>query len=234
VPPDEAERALRDLDRVYRWLRFGAPLRRAVLAALAAEPPAPAPWVLDLGAGGGHVATDLATAARRRGRRLRVVGLDAKLSHLLAARRLGSPQAGVVAEAAALPLAGGAVACSFSHLFFHHLEPASNRRVLEEMRRVSRRAVVVLDLRKSLVSRLLVRPCLRLLALSPTAFDDGVASVRSAYGTDEVAAVAAGLPVRELRGRFPFRWSLVLAGEDRAAAPEGDTGSPAGAPGRRV
>jgi ubiquinone/menaquinone biosynthesis C-methylase UbiE len=143
-----------------------------------------------------------------------VVGVDAKLSHLLAARRLGSPQVGVVAEASALPLADRSVACAFSHLFFHHLDPAGNRGVVEEMRRVARRAAVVVDLRRSALSRLLARPCLRLLAISPTAYHDGVASVQSAYGLDEVAAVVDGLPVRELRRRFPFRWSLVVAGSD--------------------
>ena len=214
MPPAEAERALRDLDRVYRWLRFGAPLRRAVLGAIAREPLAAGqrPWLLDLGAGGGHVAADLAGVARRRGRSVRVVGVDAKLSHLLAARRLGSPQIAVVAEASTLPLADRSVTCAFSHLFFHHLDPPGNRRVMEEMRRVASRAAVVVDLRRSALSRLLARPCLRLLAISPTAYHDGIASVRSAYGLDEVAAVVEGLPVRELRRRFPFRWSLVVAG----------------------
>lgn len=213
MPPAEAERALRDLDRVYRWLRFGAPLRRAVLDALArgTGEGGGKPWVVDVGAGGGHVADDLVAAARRHGHPLTVVGVDAKLSHLLAGRRMGSPQRPVVADARALPFAGGALACALSHLFFHHLDEDANRVVIEEMRRVAHRVVVV-DLRRSRVSRLLVRPCLRLLSLSPTAYHDGVASVRGSYRLEEVAAVVEGLPVRELRGRFPFRWSLVVAG----------------------
>ena len=91
MPPAEAERALRDLDRVYRWLMFGAPLRRAVLDLVARGTGSGAgrAWVVDVGAGGGHVADDLMAAARRRGRRLTVVGVDAKLSHLLAGRRMG-------------------------------------------------------------------------------------------------------------------------------------------------
>ena len=215
VPPAEAERALRDLDRVYRWLLFGAPLRRAVLDVLARSGGSGGgrSWAVDVGAGGGHVADDLVAAARRRGRHLTVAGVDAKLSHLLAGRRMGSPQLPVVADAQALPFAGGAVTCALSHLFFHHLDDAANRVVLEEMRRVARHVVVV-DLRRSRVSRLLVRPCLRLLALSPTAYHDGVASVHGSYRLEEVAAVVEGLPVRELRARFPFRWSLLIAGAD--------------------
>jgi SAM-dependent methyltransferase len=218
VPPDEAERALRDLERVYRWLLFGGPLRRAVLAAVRGERGA---LVLDLGAGGGHVAADLARRgdahrndARRSDAAPKVVGLDIKLSHLLAGRRMGSPQVPVVADASALPFPPGAFACAFSHLFFHHLDEAANRRVIEQMRRVARRAVVIVDLRRSRLSRLLVRPCLRLLGLSPTAYHDGVVSAETSYALPAVADVVAGLPVRELRARFPFRWTLVVAGSD--------------------
>ena len=229
VAPAEAERALRDLDRVYRWLLFGAPLRRAVLDAVAGEAGAreKRSWAVDIGAGGGHVAADLAAAARRAGVALTVVGIDAKLSHLLAGRRMRSPQLPVVADASALPLADAAVACAFSHLFFHHLDASGNRRVIAEMRRVARRAVVV-DLRRSRASRLLVRPCLRLLKLSPIGFHDGVVSVETSYALRDVAAVVDGLPVRELRARFPFRWSLVIAGLPGRREQAGGTAGRAG------
>jgi SAM-dependent methyltransferase len=207
IDPAEAERALLDLERVYHRLLGSHGLRRPVLAAAGALPHG---RCLDVGAGGGHVATDLRAAAGP-ARRLVVVGLDAKLSHLLAARRLGSPQLAVVGDAGALPFAAGAFACAFSHLLFHHFDAATNRRIVEEMRRVARRAVVV-DLRRSLVARLLSRLCLRLLRLGPTAYHDGVVSMARSYDLGSVAEVVAGLPVLELRRRFLYRWSLVVAG----------------------
>lgn len=201
VTPAEAEEALRDLELVYRLLLArGHDLRRLVLReSLAVDNR----WCLDLGAGGGHVAADLTRDARRRGRTLRVIGADRKLSHLLAGRRLGSPQVPLVADAAALPLRGGAVACAFSHLFFHHFDGPRNRRVLGEMRRVAG-SVVVVDLRKSRVLSWLVRPALRLLGLGEVAYDDGVTSVERSYDLADVAAAADGLPVVELCRRFPF------------------------------
>ncbi|HEV8629825.1 MAG TPA: methyltransferase domain-containing protein [Thermoanaerobaculia bacterium] len=218
VPPAEAEVALRDLERVYRLLLGGRDLRRAVFATLDDLPPgSKSPWVLDLGAGGGHVAADLQRDAAARGRSLRVIGVDAKLSHLLAGRRFGSPQRPLVADAMALPLRDSAVACAFSHLFFHHFDAADNRRVLAEMRRVAR-AVVVVDLRHSSLLRWLVRPGLRLLRLGEVAYADGVVSVERSYRLREVAAVVAGMPDATLSVRFPFRWSLVLRG---AGAPAG-------------
>jgi SAM-dependent methyltransferase len=213
VAPAEAEEALRDLERVYRLLLArGHDLRRLVLRHARGVDDR---WCLDLGAGGGHIAADLVRDAQRQGRTVRVIGVDRKLSHLLAGRRLGSPQVPLVADAAALPLRAAAIACAFSHLFFHHFDERENRRVLAEMRRVAR-AVVVVDLRKSRLLSWLVRPALRLLRLGDVAFDDGVTSVERSYGLADVAAAAEGLPIVELRRRFPFRWALVL-GDGREA-----------------
>jgi SAM-dependent methyltransferase len=215
VPPAEAERALRDLERVYRlFLAGGRDLRRLVLRELAAAGSADDTgvwWCLDLGSGGGHIGADLVRDAARRGRTLRVIGVDAKLAHLLAGRRFGSPQLPLVADAAALPLRAGALGCAFSHLFFHHFDADGNRQVLAEMCRVAASAVVV-DLRRGKVLRALVRPGLRLLALGEVAYHDGVVSAERSYSFDELTDAVAGFPVVELRRRFPFRWALVLRG----------------------
>jgi SAM-dependent methyltransferase len=214
VAPHEAERALRDLRRVYRLLG-GRDLQRALLRALATDTPGSRPrsWVLDLGSGGGHVGDDLARRAGRRGIAARVIGVDAKLTHLLAGRRMGSLQLPVVADAAALPVRTGALAVAFSHLFFHHFDAAENRRVLGEMRRVAR-VVVVVDLARGWLARAAVRPLLRLLRLSPLAFEDGVTSVERAYTLGEVEQVVAGMAVGRLAPSFPARWLLVLRGDD--------------------
>ena len=209
VPPAEAERALRDLERVYRlFLGGGRDLRRLVLRELRRSG---SPWCLDLGAGGGHIGADLVRDAAREGRTIKVVGVDAKLAHLLAGRRFGSPQLPLVADAAALPLRDGTVGCGFSHLFFHHFDAAQNRRVLAEMCRVAK-SVVVVDLRRGRLLRALVRPGLRLLALGDVAYDDGVTSVERSYSLAELEHAIDGLPVVERRPSFPFRWALVLRG----------------------
>jgi SAM-dependent methyltransferase len=211
VEPMAAERALRDLRRVYRVLGGGV-LQRALVRALPAGDPRP--WVLDLGSGGGHVGDDLLARARRDGAREampRVLGIDAKLAHLVAARRMGAVQRPVVADATVLPFRDGALALAFSHLFFHHFDAEGNRRVLAEMRRVARRVVVV-DLERGWLARATVRPLLRVLRLSRVAYDDGVTSVERAYTRREVAAVVAALPVVRLAASFPARWVLELRG----------------------
>ncbi len=213
MPPAEAERALRDLERVYRvFLGGGHDLRRLVLReAFVGDPARTRGWCLDLGSGGGHIGADLVRDAAKRGERLAVIGVDAKLSHLLAGRRLGSPQLPLVADAEALPLREGALACAFSHLFFHHFDAAGNRRVLAEMCRVAR-SVVVVDLRRGRLLRALVRPGLRLLRLGEVAYHDGIVSVERSYALRDLDDVVDGLSTVERRRSFPFSWALVLRG----------------------
>ncbi len=206
--PAETARSLRELDRVNRWLLGGLPLARTLLPLLprGARPP----LVLDLGTGSGEVAAALARKAARRGTPVQVVGLDRKLSHLVIGRRTGRPHWRVVGDAAALPFRDGAFAWSFSTLFFHHFDRDANRRVLAEMQRVARGGAVVVDLRRSRLLWLLVALLVPLLGAGRVTRTDGRTSVRRAWTLGEVAELVRGLPVAELRRRFPFRFSLVL------------------------
>lgn len=207
---EEAERSLRDLGWINRLLLGALPLKRTILPRLGrwSEPRR----VLDLGTGTGAVAEDLARAAGRRGAPLKVVGLDLKLRHLVIGRRSGSDQLRVVADATALPFRDGAFEWSFSTLFFHHFEAEANLRVLAEMRRVSRAGAAVVDLRPSRLAPPLLLAFQRLLGASEVTRHDGQVSFENSWSIGDVNRLTAGLPVRELRRRFPFRWSLVLDG----------------------
>jgi SAM-dependent methyltransferase len=208
LPFEEAERSLSDLGRVNRLLLGALPLKRTLLPRLGrwSEPRR----VLDLGTGTGEIAAELAGAAARQGSPLQVVGLDLKLRHLVIGKRSGSSQHRVVGDATALPFRDGVFEWSFSTLFFHHFEAEPNRRVLAEMRRVSRSGAAVVDLRPSWLATHLLLVFLGLIGASEITRHDGRVSLERSWSLGDVARLTAGLPVRELRRRFPFRWSLVL------------------------
>jgi ubiquinone/menaquinone biosynthesis C-methylase UbiE len=210
LPFEEAERSLGDLGRINRLLLGALPLKRTLLPRLGRWT-GPRP-VLDLGTGTGEIAADLARAAARRGAPLKVVGVDLKLRHLVIGRRRAPGQLRVVADATALPFRDGAVEWSFSTLFFHHFEAGQNRQVLAEMRRVSRAGAVVVDLRPSRLALRLLLVFFRLIGASEVTRHDGRVSFERSWSLADVARLTESLPVRELRRRFPFRWSLVIDG----------------------
>lgn len=205
LPLAETERALADIGRVHTVVGIRA-IRRTLLPRLAGG----RRIVLDLGTGNGALAARLAGVARRLGIELRTVGVDRKLAHLAIGRRQGFEQRRVVADAAALPFADGCLDAAFSTLLFHHFDGPTNRRILDEMRRVARGVAVVVDLRRSRLGSLLGRVVLFLLGLGPVARYDGRLSLDQAWRLDEVRRLLATGEVAEVRRRWPFRWSLVL------------------------
>lgn len=205
---EQTLRALADLRRSNRLLFGYRALIRSLLPRLGSGPEPSR--LLDVGTGSGDTAAALVRAAARRGKRVEITGVDLKPGHLLLGRRRYPEQHRVSAAADALPFADGAFDWAFSTLFFHHFDAQLNRRILAEMRRVSRRGVVVVDLHRSPWLRLLIRPGLRLLGTGPVAYHDGLVSAAQSWTIPEVAELVRGLPVRELRRRFPFRFSLIL------------------------
>jgi len=210
LAPALVERSLVELARVNRWLLGHLPVRRTLLPRIAAGPREQR--LLDVGTGSGDVAAGLARRAARRGRRLAVVGVDRKLAHLVVGRRLGRRQLRVVGDARALPFRAGSVDWSLSTLFFHHFDAPTNRAILAEMRRVSIRGAVVVDLRASRWGRWLGRLLIPLLGVGPVTRHDGRVSLARAWRLPDVRRLTADLPVAEISKRHPFRFVLVLDG----------------------
>lgn len=209
LPLAETERALKDLERVNRWLfGIGASLRTLLPLVCRVGNRC---RLLDVGTGTGQIATALARSARRRGISVRVIGADRKLSHLLSGRRRGRLQLAVVASADALPFRRSAIDWVCSNLLLHHFDRSENLVILGEMQRVARRGVAIVDLRHSRWARILFRLTAPLLGLKHVASHDGRLSTDQAWSLSEVVALTDGLDVVEVRRRFPFRFSLVLA-----------------------
>lgn len=215
---EEARRALSDLDRVNRLLLGVWAARRTLVPLLADGTSRDRPVsVLDLGTGSGSLAATVARSAGRRGARVRLVGLDRRLTHLVVGRALtgrggrGEPEPlRVAASVDALPFREGAFDWTVSNLVFHHFDGRMNRRILAEMRRCARRGAVVVDLRRSRLAVALARAVFPLLGVGRVARHDGFLSIRQSWTVPEVRKLTGDLPVAELRRRFPFRWSLVV------------------------
>jgi len=238
LPYGEATRALRDLDRVHRWTFGLLALRRTLLPRLLdrrGEATGGARRrlvrVLDVGTGSGSGPRSLVRAAHRRGVAVQAIGVDRRLTHLVAGREDGYEELRVVASADALPFRDGAVDWATCHLFIHHFDGEETRRLVEEMRRSACRGVALVDLRRNRFAAWLIRLLFPLLGIGEIARADGLLSVRQSWTIGEIRALAhaARWPVAELRRRFPFRWSMIVGATDgRAPSGPDRSGPPSG------
>ncbi len=192
-----------DIARCNRWLG-GLHALRAQFRPLWAQLPARC-TVLDVACGVGDLGAALIRDGARRGVEVRVIALDRR--HELAERAGARGSLPLVADVAALPLAPASVDVAICGQFLHHLDATGIVRLVTDLGRLARHAVLISDLRRSRAATLGLWVASWPLALHPISRHDGMASVRNGFSAPELAALlsdAAGHPVRVVP-RFPFR-----------------------------
>lgn len=212
---------LRDIRRFNRLLRWDAAAAREVAHLFRASAPAQRPTILDVGCGSGDIALAVATRLRRDGHAPRLICADLHRPILVAARRhvgAATPCDYLRADGLRLPLPDRAVDLALCSSTLHHFSPADAARLLRELGRVARRAVVVSDLARGWPTYLGARALTAVATRNPATRHDGVASALRAYTAAEVRALAAdaGLRGALVRGQWPGRliltWQRVTPG----------------------
>jgi ubiquinone/menaquinone biosynthesis C-methylase UbiE len=207
VPAGEAEASLTDIEWVHRRLGGRSLVRRRLIPLLATlGAPGIGLSILDLGCGSGHVGRDLVEPAAAHGMRLHLLGIDRKVSHA----RLAARGSTVAADAFRLPFPDRSVSVVLSTLFLHHFSPGEAATLLAESRRVAASAIVVLDLTRHRLALAAISVVGPIAFRSRLSVADGKTSVRQAYTSDEIAAIAARvLPGARVTMASRFVWELV-------------------------
>lgn len=170
--------------------------------------------VLDVACGGGDV--PLAMARQLRAARVHItLTLSDRSPHALALAQVAAQDAGL--EASASPgtapddLPEGAWDIVTNSLFLHHLSRPQVVATLAAMARRARVAVVVSDLRRSVIGWAVTWLMCRLVTRSPIVHFDGPASVQAAWTVDEVRQMAqeAGLEGARVEACWPWRMLLI-------------------------
>jgi len=161
--------------------------------------------VLDVGAGSGEVASDLARRLERKGRRARVIALDLQWRHLIVGRARGGIRS-CAADAFQLPFADGSADWVVSTLLLHHFSPEDNVRLLREIARVARIGFALVDIRRHRLPLAFFSVAGRLGLGTRESLEDGIASVRQSYTPDEARGIAArAVPGARVKRVFPYR-----------------------------
>lgn len=209
VDPTLRARSIGDVTRSNRLL---GGLRAALIEVRAARRAASGPLtLLDVGTGLADIPHHACAEAQRAGFLLTTIVVDEASSLLTASR--GRAAHAVCANALALPFQSGSVDVVMCSQLLHHFDEDGARRLIAEMNRVARHAVIVSDLRRSWIAAagfwLVSFP----LGFHRITRHDGVLSVLRGFTTSELAglvsAATGATPVvrRRLGFRITVRWT---------------------------
>ena len=237
--PAELRRALHFIRRVNRWLGYTRATLRQIERFSREWDRQTTYTLLDVATGSADVPAAIMRWARRRGWKVRVIGIDFHAGTIAAAAGAiaadstatepadGSAvrgdqaqgdirQGGITllrGDALRLPLADASVDYAMTSMFLHHLTDADVTRALAELGRVARRGVVVSDLLRN--RRAYAWISLFTCLTSEMVRHDARTSVRQAFTPAEICQLrdAAGLGQLTYRRHFGHRFTL--AGEHR-------------------
>jgi ubiquinone/menaquinone biosynthesis C-methylase UbiE len=173
--------------------------------------------IIDVGTGAADIPVALLAEARRRGRRLEVVAVDARPEVLEAARATRPALARIpglaldVFDGRSLPYPDRAFDIAHASLVVHHFAPDEAVVLLAEMARVARLGIVVNDLDRGRMHWLGAWLIAHLFTRNRYTRRDGPLSVRRAYTPAEMRELLAraGLrPVGEFGGFVGHRYAF--------------------------
>jgi SAM-dependent methyltransferase len=210
----EFQRFLREIRFINRFLGDDLALEKTLLKEIEEENLQEFS-VLDIGAGSGELLQAIAEFAQKTNRNANLFGLDLSeisAKSIFAQSKLFREIKVVLADGLSLPFADNAFDYAICSLFTHHLTDENVVRLLQEMDRVSRRGIVVIDLHRHRIAYALYKIFCVVFRISQLVREDGSLSVLRGFKPDELRILAekANLKNVSVERHFPFR--LVLRG----------------------
>jgi len=211
--PEEYEGCIVELQRVNQWLGDARALRRSLLADVE-QADLRKFSVLDVAAGSGELLRVAAGWTRRNSLQgsFTALELNARSAEAVLEKSRGLEEIiSVRGDALRLPFADASFDYSISSLFTHHLDDCEVVRVLQELSRVARRRIFIIDLHRHPIAYYFYRTVGQLFLHNRLLREDGALSILRSFKPHEFIDLAckAGLEDVRLERRFPYR--LVLS-----------------------
>lgn len=207
--PDDVVASLGDIARINRVLGGAAAVVARLEEFIRQVPVGASLTLLDVGTGSGDLPRAVRARAARRDVDIRLIGLE---RHKVAARESArrGQLAALVAEGGTLPFASGSIDLVLCAKVLHHVPDPLRRHLLLELNRVARFAVVVADIRRSVVAAAGFWLASFPLRVHPATRRDGVISVFRGFSRAELLATCASAGLSATVRRHPG-WCLTAA-----------------------
>lgn len=212
--PEEYEGCMVELRRVNRFLGDAGALRHSLLVEIERQS-LKSFSVLDVGAGSGELLRVAGAWARETERSSLLVGLELNARSAKAILEESHEFASISSvrgDALSLPFADDCFDYALCSLFTHHFRDEQVVAILNELARVARRRIFVIDLYRHPLAYYLYTTVGHLFLHNRLIREDGALSIRRGFLPGELKNLASRAHLRGVRieRRFPFR--LVLSG----------------------
>ena len=211
--PEEYEGCMVELRRINRWLGDASALRRSLLAEIEHED-LKSFSVLDVGAGSGELLRVIAGWAQVSKRNALLVGLELNARSAKAILEESAEFTSLNAvrgDALRLPFADNRFDYAICSLFTHHFKDEQVVAILNELSRVARRRIFVIDLHRHPLAYYLYTTVGHIFLHNRLIREDGALSILRGFRPRELKHLAAKAHLAKVKveRRFPFR--LVLS-----------------------
>jgi ubiquinone/menaquinone biosynthesis C-methylase UbiE len=211
--PEEYEGCIVELQRVNQWLGDARALRLSLLADIE-QADLRSFSVLDVAAGSGELLRVAAAWTRKNKLNGRFTALELNARSAKAVLEKSNGWGEIVSirgDALRLPFADGSFDYSICSLFTHHLDDREVVWALQELCRVARRRIFIIDLHRHPIAYYFYRTVGRLFLHNRLLREDGALSILRSFKPQELMKLAsqAGLDDLSIERRFPYR--LVLS-----------------------
>jgi len=214
---EEYARFLREIAFINKYFGDRRALRKTLLREIEANDIGEFS-VLDVGCGSGELLRYIAEFARDSVRTARLTGID--LNEISASIMRNASHdfpeiSSFRGDAFRLPFADGAFDYAISSLFFHHLTDEQIPLVLNEMSRVARCGIYVIDLHRHPMAYVLYKLFCVVFRISPLVRHDGSLSILRGFRPAELLDLlkSSNLRLKKIERTAPYR--IVISGNKR-------------------
>jgi ubiquinone/menaquinone biosynthesis C-methylase UbiE len=220
--PEEYEGCLVELRRINEWLGDANALRDSLLKVIE-QRGLRSFSVLDVGAGSGELLRVAARWARDTNRSAFLTGVELNersAQAILEESAEFSEIASVKADGFGLPFPDQTFDYVIQSLTLHHFDDRGAVSIIEEMARVARRGIFVIDLERSPVAYFFYTTIARLFLHNRLIREDGALSILKSFTPEELEEIGKQARLKDFKveKHFPSRLILSAVSEPGAAA----------------